>query len=132
VVGFFDSMNPFKGEFWTDNKILSPSNLVTGGGRNLVGSLFKRGGGTFADTYYKPLTPGGKQDVKTANDRATANANASADAKIRQAEYEEQAAMGAQRTRAKRRRGFSSTILTGGPTTLDGGSAYSGKTLLGE
>lgn len=56
---------------------------------------------------------------------------AAADARVRQAEYEKQAAMGTERTKSKRRRGFQSTVLTGGQPTLGGGYADSGKTLLG-
>jgi len=128
---FFEGLNPFKKKFWTKNEIFSPSNLATGGARNLVGSMSKGGGGTFLDEWIKPITPGGKGDVQKANDKATADARAAADAKIRQAEYEEQAAMGTARSRNARRRGFSSTVIAGGPTTLGGGFADSGKTLLG-
>ena len=57
-------------------------------------------------------------------------AEASAQAAVRQAEYEEQAARGTERNRARRRRGFQSTILTGGSKSL--GASGTGKTLLGD
>jgi len=59
-----------------------------------------------------------------------AKAQAGADAAVRQAEYEEQSAAGAERIRTKRRRGFQSTILTNDPVAL--GSSGGGKTLLGD
>ncbi len=74
-------------------------------------------------------------DVTAANkdrDQAERDARAAADARIAQTEYEEQAAKGLSRAKARRRRGFQSTMLTGGPTTLGGATlADSGKTLLG-
>jgi hypothetical protein len=83
------------------------------------------------ESVYKPLagekTSNQEEDEKQAKDRARAQA----DAAIRQAEYEEQAGMGAERTRAKRRRGYQSTILTG-PGQTTGAAATGGKTLLGE
>lgn len=64
-----------------------------------------------------------------AEDRAKAQAGA--DAAVRQAEYEEQSAAGTERIRAKRRKGFQSTVLTdASPATL--GSSGTGKTLLGD
>ena len=64
-------------------------------------------------------------------DEAGRQARAAANARVAQAEYEEQGAKGAARTRARRRRGFQSTILTGEPSAL-GGSASVGGTLLGD
>jgi len=82
-------------------------------------------------SIYKPLA--GEKTDKQKKDEAGAKsrAKAQAEAAIRQAEYEEQAGMGAERTRAKRRRGFQSTILTG-PGETTGAASTGGKTLLGE
>lgn len=103
--------------------------------------LLSKVGDFFSDAYheindlgesvYKPLV-GEKTDKQKKMERnAKKYARAAADAAIRQAEYEEQAGMGAERTRAKRRRGFQSTILTG-PGESTGAPATGGKTLLGE
>jgi len=81
--------------------------------------------GAMAGLHTRTVTAANK-----ASDAAQANAAAKADADARQAEYEEQAAKGLERMRLRRRRGFSSTILTGGPASL-GGSDY-GKSLLGQ
>ena len=67
--------------------------------------------------------------VKKAN-KASDAANANAAAAERQAEYEEQAAKGLERMRLRRKRGFGSTVLTGGPETL--GAPGSGSALLGQ
>lgn len=88
--------------------------------------------GDFGESIYKPIVGEKTSAQKRAEAMAAANARAASDAKIRQAEYERQAAMGRARAKAARRRGFASTILTGGgPNTLGGVYADSGKTLLG-
>ncbi|OGQ00025.1 MAG: hypothetical protein A2Z40_03155 [Deltaproteobacteria bacterium RBG_19FT_COMBO_60_16] len=95
---------------------------------------FKKGVSFLSDVgegIYKPLVGEQTTREKKKASEAESAARAAADAKIRQAEYEEQAAAGAERAKAKRRRGFSSTILTGGRETLGTGLSDSGKTLLG-
>lgn len=84
------------------------------------------------ESIYKPLAGEKTSKQKREEGKKINEAQAAADAKVRQAEYEEQVAMGTERSKAKRRRGFQSTVLTGGPSTLGGGFADSGKTLLGD
>lgn len=100
-----------------------------------IGDFFSSAYHTLSDvgeSIYKPLA--GEKTTKQIKkeQEAVSGAKAAADAKIRQAEYEEQAAMGTARSRAARRRGFQSTVLTGGQDSLGAGTyADSGKTLLG-
>jgi hypothetical protein len=96
-------------------------------GENIIDPIQELG-----ESVYKPLAGEPTTGQKEEQQKKTNEAQAAADARIRQAEYEEQAAKGAARSRALRRRGFSSTVLTGGPSALGGTSlADSGKTLLG-
>ena len=83
------------------------------------------------ESVYKPLAGEKTSNQKEDEAASKSRARAQADAAIRQAEYEEQAGMGAERTRAKRRRGFTSTILSGAGETT-GAASTGGKTLLGE
>src|SRR4030065_210728 len=90
---------------------------------------FKKGVSFLSDVgegIYKPLAGEKTTSEKKKAGEAESAARAAADAKIRQAEYEEQAAAGAERAKAKRRRGFSSTILTGGRETLRTGPPAAG------
>lgn len=109
---------------------LKKAATLKGGGGDLIGSMFKHGDPSVGDDvlggYSKFKSPAMKGQEEDLKNRAIASASAAES----QAEYEEQAAAGAERTKAKRRRGFQSTILTDGPTET--GSATSGKTLLGE
>lgn len=92
--------------------------------RHIVGPIKKA-----SDLGYNLVgatSPGQRQQATDLSNEAAAQALADE----KQAEYEEQAAKGLERFRMRRRKGFSSTVLTGGPTSL-GGPDY-GKSLLGE
>jgi hypothetical protein len=95
-------------------------------GENIVDPIQELG-----ESVYKPLAGEPTTGQKKEQQEADAGAQAAADARIRQAEYEEQAAKGAARSKLAKRRGFSSTVLTGGQASLGGGYTDSGKTLLG-
>jgi hypothetical protein len=120
-----------KSTFGSSGNKFSLGNIISGGGYNLIGSNFKHGGSVIPEQMFGPRFGFKTQGLKGEEQAAANRAQAGADAAVRQTEYEEQAAAGAERTKAKRRRGFQSTILTGGPTEL-GSSGSSGKTLLGD
>lgn len=103
--------NPFKKKFWTSNAMLGGANILTGGGRNLVGSGFKGGGASVADEIYKPLTPGAKDKIKTEEEAARASAEAEATAAAKQAEFEASRREGLERLALKRKRGFGASMI---------------------
>jgi len=115
------TMNPFKKGFWSNNALLSPVNVSTAGVRNLVGAGFKGGGASVGDDIYKPLTPGGKDKVKTDAEAAEATARADAAAAEKQAMFDASTKEGLERLALKRKRGFGASVLVQ-PTTSAFGS----------
>lgn len=83
------------------------------------------------ESVYKPLAGEKTSKQKKKESDATNQAAANAQAAIRQAEYEEQAAKGRTRTRERRRHGVQSTLITGGPAPDLSGLGDANKTLLG-
>jgi hypothetical protein len=120
-----------KTTFGSSGNKYSLGNIVSGGGYNLIGSNFKGGSPVIPEQMFGSFLGYKTQGLKGEEQRGKDRAEATKNAAVRQAEYEEQASMGAERTRAKRRRGFQSTILTG-PGEATGLGSSGGKTLLGE
>jgi hypothetical protein len=105
-------------------------NLATAGGYGLVGSMFGKGGGTPLDIWIKPLTPGGKADVKKEDEASVNTAIAAARKAAHDAEVA-QLAQGALGTIAlRRRRGSYATQLTG--ASMGSNPTSTGKTLLSQ
>ncbi|HQU13691.1 MAG TPA: hypothetical protein PKV70_05540 [Thermodesulfobacteriota bacterium] len=104
---FSGTMNPFKKSFWTNNAMMSGSNLLTGGGRGLAGSGFKGGGGNPLDESIKPLTPGAKGDIEALDKTAKSDAEAA----VKQAEFEASKREGLERLALKRKRGFAASQI---------------------